>query len=158
VPIDDYNCWRGTANGGLRGAQAGLNHNDVPKGGIAPRTQNAANDFLIDREKQKTFSYTGILGINQQDMAVTESMGPIYDRTQEHLGTSDAMVIRTRRRVINAARALRDSATVPPGVDDPSVYRYRSGGVILPRDADWLEATKGLRRAFAEPSAEKVAR
>ena len=44
---------------------------------------------------------------------MTESMGAIIDRTQEHLGTSDAMVIRTRRRVINAARALRDSAAVP---------------------------------------------
>jgi hypothetical protein len=83
-------------------------------------------------------------------------MGPIYDRSQEHLGTSDAMVIRTRRRVINAARALRDGATVPPGVDDPTVYRYRSGGVILPRDADWLEATKGLRQAFASPAPEKT--
>jgi hypothetical protein len=85
-------------------------------------------------------------------------MGPIYDRSQEHLGTSDAMVIRTRRRVINAARALRDSATVPPGVDDPTVYRHRSGGVILPREANWLEATKGLRRAFAEAPAEQAAR
>jgi hypothetical protein len=47
---------------------------------------------------------------------------------------------------------------VPPGVDDPTVYRYRSGGVILPRDADWLEATKGLRRAFVEAPAEKIVR
>jgi hypothetical protein len=73
-------------------------------------------------------------------------MGPIYDRTQEHLGTSDAMVIRTRRRAINAAKALRDTGEVPPGVDDPAVYRCRSGGVILPRAADWLDATKELRR------------
>ena len=79
-------------------------------------------------------------------------MGPIYDRTQEHLGTSDAMVIRTRRRVINAARALRDSAATPPGVDDPEVYRHRSGGVVLPREADWLEATRELRQAFTEPA------
>jgi hypothetical protein len=60
------------------------------------------------------------------------------------------MVIRTRRRVINAARALRDRGAVPPGVDRPEVYRYRSGGVILPRSADWLEATAELRRAFVE--------
>jgi len=60
--------------------------------------------------------------------------------------------------VINAARALRDGATVPPGVDDPTVYRYRSGGVILPRDADWLEATTGLRRAFVEAPTEKISR
>ena len=48
-------------------------------------------------------------------------MGHIVDRTNEHLGTSDAMIIRTRRRLINAAIALRDHGTVPPGVDDPQV-------------------------------------
>src|SRR5262247_4140232 len=118
-------------------------------------TQHKDNDYLIDREAQKTHSFTGIAGIHQQDQAVTESMGPIYDRSQEHLGTSDAMVIRTRRRVIAAARALRDSAATPPGVDTPEVYRHRSGGVILPREADWLAATKGLREAFA-PAPEKT--
>ena len=76
-------------------------------------------------------------------------MGPIIDRTQEHLASSDAMVIRTRRRMLNAARALRDGGVVPPGVDRPEVYRHRSGGVVLPRGAGWLDATKDLRRAFA---------
>jgi phthalate 4,5-dioxygenase len=113
-------------------------------------TQHKDNDYLIDREAQRRESFTGIAGIHQQDQAVTESMGPIYDRTQEHLGSSDAMVIRTRRRAINAARALRDEGVVPPGVDDPKVYRHRSGGVILPRKANWLEATRELRRAFGD--------
>jgi nitrite reductase/ring-hydroxylating ferredoxin subunit len=112
-------------------------------------TQNRDNDYLIDREAQRTESFTGIAGIHQQDQAVTESMGSIYDRTQEHLGSSDAMVIRTRRRVIAAARALRHEGVVPPGVDNPAIYRCRSGGVILPRDADWLEATQKLRHPVA---------
>jgi hypothetical protein len=60
------------------------------------------------------------------------------------------MVIRTRRRAINAARALCDKGEVPPGVDDPKVYRSRSGGVILPRDANWLDATKELRQASGD--------
>jgi phthalate 4,5-dioxygenase len=110
--------------------------------------QHKGNDYLIDREAQRTTSFTGIAGIHQQDQAITESMGAIIDRTQEHLGSSDAMVIRTRRRAINAAKALRDAGAVPPGVDDPAVYRARSGGVILPRSASWLEATKELRQAF----------
>jgi hypothetical protein len=110
----------------------------------------ADNDYLVDRKSQKTTSYTGIGSIFLQDQAVTESMGPIYDRTQEHLGASDAMVIRTRKRLIDAARALRDSGRVPPGVDDPGVYGVRSGGVVLPRGADWVEATRKLREAWAE--------
>jgi hypothetical protein len=32
-------------------------------------------------------------------------------------------------------------------VDAPDVYRTRSGGVVLPKDADWIDATKELRRA-----------
>ena len=109
--------------------------------------QNRDNDYLIDREAQRGGqSYTGIPGIFQQDQAVTESMGAVYDRAHEHLGTSDSMVIRTRRRLINAVKALRDHSAVPPGVDDAALYRMRSGGVILPRSADWLEATKQLRR------------
>jgi nitrite reductase/ring-hydroxylating ferredoxin subunit len=108
---------------------------------------DANNDYLIDRKAQKTTSYTGINAIFLQDQAVTESMGEVYDRTQEHLGTSDAMVIRTRKRLIDAAKALSDTGQVPPGVDEPHVYETRSGGVVLPRDSNWIEATKNLRRA-----------
>jgi phenylpropionate dioxygenase-like ring-hydroxylating dioxygenase large terminal subunit len=110
-------------------------------------SQHAGNDYRIDREAQRTKSFTGIAGIHQQDQAITESMGALVDRTQEHLGSSDEMVIRTRRRVLRAAAAWRDKGEVPPGVDEPGVYRYRSGGVILPRDADWRAATRDLGRA-----------
>src|SRR5712691_9934645 len=61
------------------------------------------NDFRQDHELKKELT----LGIpflgNLQDRAMTETMGPIYDRTQEHLGTTDAMVIFMRRRLIDAA-------------------------------------------------------
>ena len=61
--------------------------------------QNLENDYFVDREAQKNWeSYSGIPGIRQQDMAVTETMGPIYNRSREHLGTSDSMIIRTRHR------------------------------------------------------------
>ena len=111
---------------------------------------NAGNDYLIDRAAQKTTSYTGIDAIFLQDQAVTESMGAIYDRTNERLGTSDQMIIRTRKRLIDAARALRDTGKVPPGVDDPGVYAVRSGGALLARGADWVEATRELRKAGIE--------
>jgi phenylpropionate dioxygenase-like ring-hydroxylating dioxygenase large terminal subunit len=118
--------------------------------------QNASNDYGIDRDAQRTSSYTGIPGIHQQDQAITESMGAIYDRSHEHLGTSDAMVIRTRRRLINAAKALEQDGALPPGVDDPGIYHCRSGGVILPRTVDWIETTKSLRMAFVQHSPDEV--
>lgn len=112
--------------------------------------QNKQNDYLIDREAQRSGrSFTGLAGVNLEDQAITESMGAIWDRTKEHLGSSDAMVIRTRRRLLQAAELLRDQSVLPPGVDDPSIYRVRSGGVVLPKGVDGLEATRDLQRAFA---------
>jgi hypothetical protein len=60
------------------------------------------------------------------------------------------MIIRTRRRLIDAARAFAQTGATPPGVDDPEVFAVRAGGTILPRDADWLAATEHLRRAFVD--------
>ena len=109
------------------------------------------NDYQIDRESQSASrSFTGMPDITTEDQAVTESMGPVYKRWQEHLGVSDAMIIRMRRALLSAARALAKDGIVPPGVDSPEAYRQRSGGVILPRSADWLEATVELRKAFVE--------
>jgi phthalate 4,5-dioxygenase len=135
----------GQTRGGLRYHQNGTGWYDRFR-----FIQDRQNDYLIDREKQRVNqSYTGIDGVPVQDAAATESMGPIADRSIEHLGSSDAMIIRTRRRLLQAVRAL-EQGVVPPGVDDPEVYRVRSGGVILPEDADWVEATKSLREAFVD--------
>ena len=81
---------------------------------------------------------------------MTGSMGPIMDRTNEHLGSTDAMVIRVRRRLINAVQAHMRTGAVPPGVDDPEVYRVRPAACFLPAGSDWVESTKELRMAFVE--------
>ena len=60
------------------------------------------------REAQKTSIFSGVTDFISQDFMVTESMGPIYDRTSEHLGTTDMLVIASRRALINAAKALRE--------------------------------------------------
>src|SRR5216683_2456949 len=163
VPMDDHHTitYQMSVSRGRPGAGPSQNMNPIPMqptttgwyGRFQPVVQ-PSNDFLIDRQAQRhntgTAGYTGITGIAMQDAAVTSSMGPIYDRRQEHLGTSDVMVIRVRRRVIAAIKAHMQYGTVPPGVDDPEAYRVRSGGVILPEGADWVEATRELRKAFVE--------
>jgi hypothetical protein len=102
---------------------------------------NPDNDYLIDRDAQRTISYTGIDGVFPQDSAVTVSMGEISDRTLEHLAPSDRMIVVTRRRLLDAARELRDNDTVPPLVDNPDLsYAIRSGDLIAPETQPWLEA------------------
>lgn len=111
--------------------------------------QRIENDYLVDREDQKTESYTGIGGgFVMHDTMATESMGTTMDRSREHLGVPDAMIIRTRKRLLEAARALEDGNVAPPGVEDPEVYGTRSGWLILPEGTDWWEGSSDLRTAF----------
>lgn len=113
---------------------------------------------MIDREAQaRGDSFTGVRGVRQQDKVVTESMGPIMDRTHEHLGTSDTMIIRSRRKYLKSAKDLAEFGTVPPGVDHPELYRSRSGSIILPRGVDWVSATEELRNPGVEPGIPVVA-
>ncbi|HLZ69782.1 MAG TPA: Rieske 2Fe-2S domain-containing protein [Dehalococcoidia bacterium] len=111
---------------------------------------NLHNDFNLDYEMQKNELVIGIpfLG-NLQDRAMTETMGTIYDRTQEHLGTTDAMVIFVRRQLINAARALREQGSLPENVDDPNLCRVRSASVLLQEGESWVAATEEARRSDA---------
>jgi phenylpropionate dioxygenase-like ring-hydroxylating dioxygenase large terminal subunit len=164
VPMDDHNTleWGVGVRRPDVQAQGLFGREYVPNGtGWFDRfriQQNLGNDFKIDREAQKRGdSYTGIPGIRQQDMAMTETMGRIMDRSNEHLGTTDQMIIRTRRRYIAAAKALAEHGVAPPGVDQPQLYRQRSGLVILPRDADWWEATRPLRERFDAPEPVRAA-
>ncbi|MBV9532812.1 MAG: (2Fe-2S)-binding protein, partial [Bradyrhizobium sp.] len=99
----------------------------------------AGNDWRIDRlAQQKGTIYSGIDGIHLQDQAITESLGPIVDHELEHLAPSDQMITRTRRRLLMAARALRDQGVAPPGAEDGSVYRgARSGYFVSNEESDW---------------------
>jgi phthalate 4,5-dioxygenase oxygenase subunit len=103
--------------------------------------QNLSNDYHIDRDAQRGWiTYTGMPnGADPEDRAMQETMGPIYDRTNEHLGTSDAMIIQTRRKLINAAKALRDEGIVPSSVDKPEIFHMYSGGAIVPKDVSGLD-------------------
>jgi hypothetical protein len=104
-----------------------------------------ANDFLIDRDAQRRMEdYTGIMGTLVQDQAVTTSMGAIYDRSSEHLGTSDSMIIQVRRRLLRAAQALEDHGLTPPAVDTPDVFLVRSGSAIIAENVNWEDAVRPL--------------
>jgi len=109
-------------------------------------------DFHVDREVQRTSrtvtGYTGIPSVAEQDSAITWSQGTIVDRSKEVLGSTDAMIIRVRRRLLAAARDLREHGTIPPGVDEPGMYRQRSGWAMVPESADFWEYLRPQREAF----------
>jgi len=102
--------------------------------------RNKANDYLVDRALQRSGrSYTGIRGIREEDLAVQESMGEIFDRTGEHLGSSDLAVIAMRRRMLEAVTALAERGEVPYETLNADNYRVRSAALVLPRHVPWTE-------------------
>ena len=57
------------------------------------------------------------------------------------------MVIFVRRRLIDAAKALRDRGVVPANVDDADLCRVRPASVLLPEGESWITATEKSRQS-----------
>ncbi|TCK24339.1 Rieske 2Fe-2S domain-containing protein [Pseudonocardia endophytica] len=170
VPIDDHNCWRFTFESSRMPNPAG--HGGDPlfsfgpfarpggrrPGGITPRNYLAEADYNIDREVQRTTTFSGVADFVSQDLMVTESMGPIYDRSQERLGTIDKAIIRMRQGLLRAAKALADDPSAPlpalpgPGHDFRSL---RGTDKILEDGEDWrllgTDDDPAIREAGAVP-------
>jgi phenylpropionate dioxygenase-like ring-hydroxylating dioxygenase large terminal subunit len=170
VPLDDHHTM--TYNLQWTKREQGLRHrkdgSPIPGATLRreflPRTDdwfgrwrlaaNKANDYLIDREQQRSGgSYSGIEGIGQQDQAMVESMEGsvegVVDRSLEHLALSDRMITVTRRRLINAARAHHKDGAVPPTLDEPELARAARGGSFIAREeVDWRDAyAQEMRKA-----------
>jgi phthalate 4,5-dioxygenase oxygenase subunit len=157
VPIDDENCWRyfistqpSSNPRGLGGPGYAADPN-WPYGtfgvggargrpsGTRARQYTAENDYGIDRNVQKKVSYSGIPDFGSQDFMVTETMGPIYDRSQEHLGTTDVPIIRMRRLLIDAAKGLAQGKEPPAlaGVEGHDFRNIRSAEKVLEPGENW---------------------
>jgi phthalate 4,5-dioxygenase len=148
VPIDDETCWAWNFH---FNHEAPLSYEDwqryehrMGRGlaedyfeGTFKLKANASNDYNMSRERQKTVNYTGIEGTNTQDFAVQESMGPIYDRTQEHLGSADTAIIQMRRLLLEAVHDVEEDRD-PVGSQGQG-SRVRPAQMYLPEDATWTE-------------------
>jgi nitrite reductase/ring-hydroxylating ferredoxin subunit len=108
-------------------------------GGAWRPLANRTNDYLLDREAQRTRRFCGVPGLSAQDAAVQESMGRIVDRSSEHLGSSDSAVIRVRRLWLSAVQECQNGVT-PLGVDAPRSYRVRPTAFVINSDQDWTVA------------------
>jgi phenylpropionate dioxygenase-like ring-hydroxylating dioxygenase large terminal subunit len=101
------------------------------------KRRNRDHDYNVDRELQRTKSYTGIGGTNTQDHAVQEGMGAIVDRSQEHLGSTDKAVIAGRRLLLQALKTV-EAGGDPPGLT-ADTYRLRAIEDVLPDGNRWRE-------------------
>jgi phthalate 4,5-dioxygenase oxygenase subunit len=68
-------------------------------------------------------------------------MGPIYDRTREHLGSSDLAITRFRRFMIEAAsRDAQGEGPAPALGNDFEYGEIRAGEALIGRDEPWQTA------------------
>jgi nitrite reductase/ring-hydroxylating ferredoxin subunit len=95
------------------------------------------NDYQVDRDYGNSPFYSGIRDFGSQDMMVTESPGVIWDRTKEHLGTTDKSIITMRKILLKAAKDLANGIE-PPAVDPSLPYKeIRGAEKILEPGEDW---------------------
>jgi phenylpropionate dioxygenase-like ring-hydroxylating dioxygenase large terminal subunit len=143
VPIDDEQSWtfsidyhpeRPLTADEVAAMEAGKGiHVSVIPGSFIP-VANKQNDYLIDRVAQRERrTFCGVTGIGEQDAAVQESMGPIEDRTAEHLVGTDNGIIMTRQRLLKAAKAVQ-AGNAAPGTG-AAAQRVRAFAAVLPKDA-----------------------
>lgn len=145
VPADDYTNWRYDFESywdrPVDSSYALAQRREVGPG--FQKLMNRANDYLIDRARQKSGEiYCGVdAGNHTQDAMVTESMGRITDRTEEHLGTSDMHVVAVREFLLKAVRDFQRGEDPPGVVQDPA--KNDIGNLchmltaVIPAGADW---------------------
>ena len=156
VPIDDENCWawsfdyhpvRALTAAEVQAMDDGMGvHVKYIPGTYIPLA-NKTNNYLIDRAAQRAgTTFSGVDGIGMQDASLQESMGPIQDRTKEHLVSTDNGIIMARHRLLKAAKALMENGVTPPAVN-PEHHRVRSVAIVLPAGVPFSEAAKDALQA-----------
>jgi phthalate 4,5-dioxygenase oxygenase subunit len=112
--------------------------------GTCNMIQTKENDFLIDRQRQRTETFTGIRGTRTQDVAVQgDQWGPLTKQWKEHLGTTDLAVIALRRHLLRGAIDLQKGIE-PPEAHHGAAYRLRSVATVLSRDVEFEDGAREL--------------
>jgi len=100
-----------------------------------------------NRSNAYTYSYeAGMPGLWLEDAACQSGVAAIYDRSTEHLGSSDAGIVRVRRLLLDTARKLGQGMQ-PVSALKPESYMMRAVSLTIPAGAKWEELGREYMRA-----------
>jgi phenylpropionate dioxygenase-like ring-hydroxylating dioxygenase large terminal subunit len=159
LPIDDNSCFTFYIHHDAHkkldvpAIYANWGHKTEPPAYGTPQT--LANKHLQDRKMMETGNFSGVVGAAIQDRAVQESMGAVFDRSQEHLGTSDKAVIFYRRLILRKLKEM-DEGKPLPGTAEGLDFNQRAASVYMPSGAPWQQAVRWIEAQEAglkEPAA-----
>ena len=109
--------------------------------------------FNAEEQQNRTYLGMGEDDINVHDQWACESMGAIQDRTREHLGTTDKVIMANRRMLLQAMDTVEQGGTAP-GIADPAQHASITGpdtvDGIAPADgwpAWWQDAVRSKRES-----------
>jgi phthalate 4,5-dioxygenase len=145
VPIDDHNtlfynaqyCYDEPVDPKLFEARNGARP-DIDVDPSLTTIRHRDNQWLQDRAAMSAgTSFSGVYGIMNEDIAVQESMGPIYDRSREHLGTADRALIHFRRIMLRAARDFANGGAVLGQAQPVSYADLRAEDRVMSIDEPW---------------------
>ena len=78
----------------------------------------------------------GMPGLWLEDAACQSGVAPIYDRSQEHLGTTDTGIARVRRMLLDSTRKIEQGGR-PAATHAPESFMVRAVSITIPAGADW---------------------
>jgi hypothetical protein len=107
---------------------------------------NKENDFLFDRERQRTYNFSGIIATGNQDMAVQVSMGSITDRTEEYLGVTDVGIIEMRKLLVSAAKDLCEGKKPAEAVSAEAFEGVCGSSFVRPSSVSFEECVNEAMR------------
>jgi phenylpropionate dioxygenase-like ring-hydroxylating dioxygenase large terminal subunit len=115
-------------------------------------TRSRANRYLQDRSLMATANYSGIAGFAAQDTCVVEGEGPIQDRTQEHLVSSDKVIVAARKLLLKAINDVRERRDPQHVIRDAELNHFPNLIVwygVVPHTTDWAEHCRRLEAEAA---------
>jgi phthalate 4,5-dioxygenase len=109
-------------------------------------TRNRANRYEQNRDSMKTQTFTG-MGVNFQahDAFATESQGPVQNRTEEHLVSSDKAIVAARKLLLNAMKDTRDGRDPQHVIRDPrsnQLLHLQALSEVIPMSVDYKQHTQ----------------
>ena len=106
-----------------------------------------ADNFGQDRGAMKQ-DWSGLGGVEKEDAIMSLSMGPIFDRTQEHLVAADQAVVRLRRRLLDCVKLVEN------GEEPLGLLREDLGNVSCTSDAPLDQPWQTVGHRYEIPPAQ----
>lgn len=103
------------------------------------KVRTRANQHLQDREAMKVDTWSGVKLVPDQDAMIQESMRPVVNRNEEHLGPADLAVVHQRALLLAAVRAVQEGRDPPEVTSDFPADQICAVVAEVPAASPWRD-------------------